>query len=99
MSYQGHIERGVVVFNKPVPLPDGTHVIVEPVAAPRTADTVGDDFWHEPTVEELIAEQGHSAAQPWDQIVGQGSTLWDDDRQFDTFLQNIHDRRREGISS
>ncbi len=99
MSYQGHIERGMVVFNKPVPLPDGTRVIVEAVATPRTANTFADDFWHEPTVEELMAEQGISAVKSWDQIVGQGSTLWDDDRQFDTFLQNIHERRREGISS
>ena len=28
-----------------------------------------------------------------------GATLWDDEDQFDDFLRNIYDRRREGISS
>jgi hypothetical protein len=34
MSYQGHIEKGVVVFDEPVSLPDGTAVRVETVAEP-----------------------------------------------------------------
>jgi len=33
MSYQGHIENGVVVFDEPVPLPEGTAVSIEPVVA------------------------------------------------------------------
>ncbi|MBI3468012.1 MAG: hypothetical protein HY000_33815 [Planctomycetes bacterium] len=34
MSYQGHIEKGVVVFDEPVSLPEGTAVFVEPIAEP-----------------------------------------------------------------
>lgn len=35
MSFQGHIERGVVVFDEPVDLPNGTEVRVEPIIRPR----------------------------------------------------------------
>ena len=35
VSYQGHIERGMVVFDEPISLPEGTEVVVEPVAPPR----------------------------------------------------------------
>ena len=34
MTFQGHIENGVVVFDEPVPLPEGTAVHVEPVHGP-----------------------------------------------------------------
>ena len=34
MSFQGHIVNGVVVFDGPMSLPEGTEVRVEPVAAP-----------------------------------------------------------------
>lgn len=38
MSFQGHVANGVVVFDEPVTLPDGTAVRVEPVAGapPKT---------------------------------------------------------------
>jgi len=35
MSFHGHVENGVVVFDEPVSLPEGTPVRVEPVAAAR----------------------------------------------------------------
>jgi hypothetical protein len=38
MSLEGHIENGVVVFDEPLAIPpDGTHVRVEPIPPPRTA--------------------------------------------------------------
>jgi hypothetical protein len=36
MSFQGHVKNGVVVFDEPVALAEGTAVHVEPIAgAPR----------------------------------------------------------------
>ncbi len=35
MSYRGHVENGVVVFDQPVALPDGTRVSVEPSPPPE----------------------------------------------------------------
>jgi len=34
MSLAGHVENGVVVFDEPVSLPEGTPVRVEPVSEP-----------------------------------------------------------------
>ena len=31
MNFQGHVERGVVIFDEPVSLPEGTEVRIEPV--------------------------------------------------------------------
>lgn len=46
MTYHGHIEKGVVVFDEAVTLPDGTEVSVEPVVPRPTlsqqfADVIG----------------------------------------------------------
>ena len=35
MSFEGHIQNGVVVFTEPVPVPEGTEVRVEVIAPPR----------------------------------------------------------------
>ena len=35
MSFQGHIEAGVVVFDEPISLPEGTVVRIEPVATSK----------------------------------------------------------------
>ena len=35
MSFQGHIENGLVVLDEPLSLPNGTAVRIEPVEAPR----------------------------------------------------------------
>ena len=50
MSLEGHIENGVVVFDQPAPLPEGTRVRVEPVKerkprqnqAPTLLERLGD---------------------------------------------------------
>ena len=48
MSFQGHIENGVVVFDEPVSLPEGTTVRIEviaveprPTLAERFKDIIG----------------------------------------------------------
>jgi len=98
MNYQGHIEAGVVVFDEPVALPDGTPVRVEALTTPP-ALPAPDEFWRKRTIEQLMAQQSISAPQRWEDVVGQGAALWDDDRQFDEFLRGIRDRRHEGISA
>lgn len=37
MSLMGHIQNGVVVFDAPNTLPDGTQVKVEPVVSPENS--------------------------------------------------------------
>ena len=38
MSLEGHIQNGVVVFDEPVSLPNGTPVRVEPIMPPTGQD-------------------------------------------------------------
>jgi hypothetical protein len=38
MSFQGHIENGMVVFDEEVSLPDGTRVRVDPLTSPKEPD-------------------------------------------------------------
>jgi hypothetical protein len=52
MSYRGHIENGVVVFDEPAALPEGAEVRVEP-ASPMS---VG--FWELCSFDELARRQG-----------------------------------------
>jgi hypothetical protein len=64
MNYRGHIENGMVVFDQPPPLPDGTPVRVEAIAPPAA------DFWRSTTLEELAASQGVSAPASVEELVG-----------------------------
>ena len=46
MSYQGHVENGVILLDEPAELPDGSLVRIEPVAPRKTlaeqfADVIG----------------------------------------------------------
>jgi len=43
MGYRGHIQKGLVVFDEAVPLPDGTKVNVEPVES-QGNQTLADRF-------------------------------------------------------
>ncbi len=98
MNYQGHIEAGVVVFDQPVALPDGTPVRVEPLTVPQSLPAP-DEFWNEPPIEQLMAQQGLAGPQRWTEIVGHGADLWDNDQQFEQFLREVRDRRQEGPRS
>lgn len=53
-------------------------------------------FWREPAIAQLVSEQGISAPQRLDGIVGAAADLWDDDEDFDLFVKNIHERRIDG---
>ena len=69
MSYLGHIKKGVVVFDEPVPLPDGTGVRVEEVAAEAN------NFWQSLSFDELARQQGVTKlASPADAL-GVGPTM------------------------
>jgi len=63
MTFQGHIEKGMVVLEHLLPLPDGTPVVVEPI-------TRASDFWEPHSLDELAKRQGVSAAASPDDLLG-----------------------------
>jgi len=63
MTFQGHVEKGMVILDQPLPLPDGTPVVVEP--RPKTAD-----FWQPCSLDELAQRQGVSAPRSPDDLLG-----------------------------
>jgi hypothetical protein len=75
MSFEGHIVKGMVVLDRPLPLPDGTPVRVEPIAA------VPAEFWQSCSLEELAERQGVSAPGTVDDLLGG----WPTDERDDDF--------------
>ena len=63
MGFQGHIEKGMVVFDQPPPLPDGTPVLVEAMAPVP-------EFWRPASLDELARRQGVSAAGSLEDLLG-----------------------------
>ena len=51
------------------------------------------DFWRERTLDEIAVQQGVSVPQPLDEMIGAAANLWDDDEDFNRFLQGFRDRR------
>lgn len=49
MVFRGHVVNGAVVFDEPLPLPDGTPVRVESLEAPA--------FWQSLSIDELARQQ------------------------------------------
>ncbi len=86
MSFQGHIQKGMVVLDAPLPLPDGTPVLVEPIT------TASADFWRSSSLDEIAARQGVSAPRsPGDLLGG-----WPSDELHDDFERAfLHWRERE----
>jgi hypothetical protein len=78
MVYQGHIENGVVIFNQPVPLPNGTAVRVEPVLTEP-------GFWESPSLDELARRQGVAAPKSIEEMIGG----WPDDEIDDGFEKAV----------
>jgi hypothetical protein len=64
MVFQGHVENGAVVLDRPLPLADGTLVRVEPISGAPA------DFWQSFSLNELAARQGVSVPGGIDDIVG-----------------------------
>jgi hypothetical protein len=54
------------------------------------------DFWKHKTIEELAKEQGIGPVTDMDKIIGQGKDLWDSDEEFERFVADIYERRRQG---
>jgi hypothetical protein len=77
MSFQGHIEKGMVVLDQPLPLPDGTPVLVEPIT------TAAADFWQSRSLDDLAKQQGVSALGTIEDLLGG----WPTDERNDDFEQ------------
>ncbi len=76
MGFQGHIKKGMVVVDEPLPLPDGTPVVVEPIATPA-------DFWRAWSLDELAGRQGVCAPSRVEDLLGG----WPADERDDGFEQ------------
>ncbi|HJT36049.1 MAG TPA: hypothetical protein VJ783_28760 [Pirellulales bacterium] len=83
MVFEGRIEKGMVVVDIPLPLPDGTPVLVEPIP--------GADFWRPLSLDELTRQQGVSAPAAVDELLG-GWPEEDRDDQFEEALANWRER-------
>lgn len=71
---------------------------VEPVAVEtRTGLLDAEEFWREPTLDDLASEQGMACAQRLEDLVGAAADLWSSDEEFDRFVEDIRDRRRESL--
>lgn len=89
MVLQGHIERGMVVLDQPLALPDGTRVRVELMpAAPA-------DFWKAISLEELAEEQGVGPAGALEELLGG----WPPDEMGDGFEEALDDSRRRELEA
>jgi hypothetical protein len=85
MPYLGHIQNGVVVFDTPVPLPDGTGVRVERI------DNAGDLFWKSLTLDQLAEQQNVSVPKSFDEFLGG----WPEDEVEDGFEREVVQWRRQ----
>ena len=86
MTYGGHIENGVVVFDRPVELPEGTEVRVEPLLPVVHRETLGQEqFWQDRTLDEVAAEQGVKPVTDLDEALGG----WPNDELDDGFEQAV----------
>ncbi len=64
MVYRGHVEKGIVVFDEPVALPDGLPVNVEPSAGGQSQSQAGDSG--ETLGQKLLKHAGMAVGLPSD---------------------------------
>lgn len=88
MVFEGRIEKGMVVVDIPLPLPDGTPVLVEPIPGP--------DFWRPLSLDELARQQGVSAPATVDELLG-GWPEEDRDDQFEEAVANWREPERDEL--
>ena len=86
MTFQGHVEKGMVVLDHPLPLPDGTPVLVEPMIQAT-------DFWQSFSLEELAKRQSVPAPPSPDDLVGG----WPADEINDSFEEALHVWRKHEL--
>ena len=79
MRFQGHVEKGMVILDQPLPLPDGTPVRVEPIAVAPS------DFWQSNSLEELARRQGVTAPEGVEDLLGG----WPADERDDDFEETL----------
>ncbi len=53
------------------------------------------EFWEAKTLERLGVEQNVKAVNRLEEVLGAGAALWEDEREFEAFLDAIYQRRRE----
>jgi hypothetical protein len=78
----------MVVLNEPLPLPDGTRVVVEPIP---TADT---DFWESTSLDELAHRQKVSPPRSPDDLLG-GWPADELDDDFENAFRNWRDAEQD----
>ncbi len=66
-----------------------------PVRAERNGKGTASGLWRRKSIRELAAEQGVMLEGQLERIWGSGAHLWESDEEFERFVQEIYDRRRE----
>ena len=59
------------------------------------SSTVPESFWQEHTIDELAVDQGIVVPQQIGKLLGAAADLWDDEDDFQLFIEGIHKRRIE----
>lgn len=89
MNYQGHVEKGMVILRQPLPFPDGTPVVVEPISPNHN------EFWRSASLGELAARQKVNTPNSLDELLG-GWPADDVNDGFEQFLRERRERERSG---
>ena len=58
--------------------------------------TVPEGFWQKRPIDELAVDQGIVVPQQIGKLLGAAAELWDDEDDFQSFVEGIHQRRIEG---
>jgi hypothetical protein len=56
-------------------------------------------FWQERSIEDLAAEQGVEIGRQLEKVDGAGADLWENDQEFEQFVEGIQERRHEPVKA